>query len=159
MGSNPSATVRIAAPIDVVWSVMLDTDRYPEWNPFITEVETDGPPEVGRALRLHVAFTGGKQVMSPERITAVEPPAGSGSHREARLTYVYEWWPSRLRLVRGTRHQRLTEEDVGTTRYETVEEFSGPLVALGGPDRVADGFRRHAEALKERAESLARRTR
>jgi uncharacterized protein YndB with AHSA1/START domain len=158
MGSNPAAEVEIAAPIDVVWSVMLDTDHYPEWNPFITEVESDGPPEVGRALRLHVAFTGGKQVVSPERITAVEPPAGSGSRREARLSYVYEGWPSRLRLVRGVRHQRLTQHDGGTTRYETVEEFSGPLVPLAGPDRVAEGFRRHAEALKERAESLARRT-
>jgi uncharacterized protein YndB with AHSA1/START domain len=157
MGSNPAAEVEVAAPIDVVWSVMLDTDRYPEWNPFITEVESDGPPEVGRALRLHVAFTGGKQVVSPERITAVEPPAGS-DRRQARLTYVYEGWPSRLWLVRGTRHQRLTEQAAGTTRYETVEEFSGPLVPLAGPDRVAEGFRRHAQALKERAESLARRT-
>jgi uncharacterized protein YndB with AHSA1/START domain len=158
MGSNPAAEVEIAAPIDVVWSVMLDTGRYPEWNPFITEVETDGPPEVGRALRLHVAFSGGRQVVSPERITAVEPPTGSGSRREARLTYVYEGWPSRLWLVRGTRHQRLTEEDASTTRYETVEVFNGPLVPLAGPDRVAEGFRRHAEALKGRAESLARRT-
>jgi hypothetical protein len=38
--------------------------------------------------------------------------------------------------------------------YATVEEFSGPLVGLAGPDRVADGFRRHAEGLKRRSESL-----
>jgi hypothetical protein len=42
----------------------------------------------------------------------------------------------------------------GPTVYDTVEEFSGPLVALAGPARVADGFRRHAEALKHRAEGL-----
>jgi hypothetical protein len=33
-----------------------------------------------------------------------------------------------------------------------VEEFSGPLVALAGPRRVEDGFRRHAEALRIRCE-------
>jgi hypothetical protein len=36
-----------------------------------------------------------------------------------------------------------------------VEEFSGPLVRFAGPGRVAEGFRRHAAALKQRAEELA----
>jgi len=154
VGAHPSAEIEIAAPIEVVWSVMLDTDHYGEWNPFVRRVETDGPAEPGRAIRLHVTFAGGKDVVSPERITAVEPPSGG----RATLSYVYEGWPARLGLVRGTRHQRLTAKPDGATHYATVEEFSGPLVRFAGPDRVADGFRRHAEALRERAESLARRT-
>lgn len=59
---------------------------------------------------------------------------------------------------RGTRWQRLSQVDGGPTRYETVEEFSGPLVPLAGPARVAEGFGRHARALKERAETLSRAT-
>ncbi|WP_141004447.1 hypothetical protein [Nocardioides humi] len=71
------------------------------------------------------------------------------------MSYVYEGLPARLGLVRGVRHQRLTQEPGGPTTYTTVEEFHGPLVRLAGPGRVADGFRRHAEGLKRRAEAVA----
>lgn len=147
--SNPSASIEIAAPIEVVWEVMLDVASYPEWNRFVVRVETATPPRVGNPITLHVRWANGKGTVSPERISAIEPPR-DGS---ALLAYVYEGWPSKLGLVRGTREQRLTSID-GGTRYDTVEYFTGPLVPLAGPARVADGFRRHAEGLKARAESM-----
>ena len=67
---------------------------------------------------------------SPERISAVEPPASGGDAVTARLSYDYEGIGARLGLVRGTRHQRLRQEPGGPTAYDTVEEFSGPLVLL-----------------------------
>ena len=158
MHNRPSAAADIDAPLDLVWAVMTDTDSYPDWNPFVIRVEADGPPEVGTPIRLHVVFEGGKQVVSPERITVVEPPYDDGGTRRATLAYVYEGWPARLGLVRGTRWQRLSQSPGGPTRYETVEEFSGPLVPLAGPARVEEGFRRHAETLKARAEELSRRS-
>ncbi|MGA8256886.1 MAG: SRPBCC domain-containing protein [Nocardioides sp.] len=151
---NPSARVVIDAPIDLVWSVMLDTDAYGEWNPFVVRVETATPPAVGNPIVLHVEWGNGRGARSPERITALDAPALTGDTRSATMSYVYEGLPARLGLVRGVRHQRLTQVADGATTYDTVEEFSGPLVALAGPGRVADGFRRHAEALKQRAESL-----
>jgi hypothetical protein len=156
MRSNPAAEIDIDAPLEVVWSVMLDTDRYGEWNPFIRRAECRTPPQVGDPIRLHVEFAGGKRVVSPERISVVEPPHDDAGVRRATLAYVYEGLPARLGLVRGTRYQRLSRTGEGPVRYATVEEFSGPLVPLAGPGRVAEGFRRHAEALKSRAESLAR---
>ena len=156
MSRHPSATTEIDAPLDLVWSVMVDTDRYPEWNPFVVRVECAGTPEVGTPIRLHVEFAGGKQVESPERITALEEPYDDDGTRRAALAYVYEGWPAKLGLVRGTRWQRLSQSLGGATRYETVEEFSGPLVPLAGPERVEEGFRRHAEALRLRAEQLSR---
>lgn len=151
--SDPVASISIDAPIDVVWAVMLDTGRYGEWNPFIVRADTGSPPQVGNPIRLHVRWAHGGGTVSPERITALEPPSG-GDTRRAALAYVYEGVPARLRLVRGTRWQRLAQPAGGPTSYDTVEEFSGPLVRLAGPGRVADGFRRHAEALKHRAESM-----
>ena len=71
----------------------------------------------------------------------------------ATLAYAYEGLFARLRLVRGTRFQRLTQRPGGPTDYHTVEEFSGPLVRFAGPARVAEGFARHAAALKARCES------
>ena len=33
--------VRINAPIDVVWSVLTEVDKYTEWNPFTPQAGTD----------------------------------------------------------------------------------------------------------------------
>jgi hypothetical protein len=133
---------------------MLDTDSYAEWNPFVERAETSTPPTVGNPIVLHVRWANGGTVRSPERITAIEAPATSDGVTTARLSYVFEGWPAKLRLLSATRHQRLTQRPDGPTTYDTVEEFSGPLVRLAGPGRVADGFRRHAAGLKKRAESL-----
>jgi len=153
--ARPGATVSIDAPLETVWAVMTDIDAYGEWNPFLFRAECPTPPRPGDPIVLHVRWRNGRTTRSPERISVVEPPYDDGDARRATLAYVYEGWPARIGLVRGTRHQRLHQVPGGPTVYDTVEEFSGPLVALAGPERVADGFRRHAEALKSRAESIA----
>ena len=149
---NPRASVDIDAPIDRVWAVMLDTGAYGAWNPFVVRAECATPPKVGDPITLHVRWANGRGTTSPERISQVDPPYDEDGVRRATLGYVYEGLPAKLGLVRGTRHQRLSQAPGGPTRYETVEEFSGPLVPLAGPKRVAEGFRRHAEALKARCE-------
>jgi hypothetical protein len=156
---HPQARAVIDAPIEVVWAVMLDTASYAGWNSFVRQADCASPPSVGDPIRLHVEFTsGGRRITSPERITVLDGPrSGDDGARTAHLAYVFEGWPARLGLVRGTRHQRLRQEPGGPTTYDTVEEFSGPLVALAGPGRVQAGFERHAADLKARAEALARR--
>lgn len=154
---NPSARIDIDAPIERVWAIMLDTERYDEWNPFVERAETAQPPAVGNPIVLHVVWANGGRTRSPERITALDGPAtdpATGT-TSALMSYVYEGLPARLGLVRGVRHQRLTQRPGGPTTYETVEEFRGPLVRLAGPGRVADGFRRHAEGLRRRAEAAS----
>lgn len=154
--TNPAASLEIDAPLALVWEVMLDTGRYAEWNPFVVRAETAEPPAVGNPIVLHVRWADGRGTRSPERITALEPPHTDASGTTtALMSYVYEGLPARLGLVRGVRHQRLTQHPGTPTTYATVEEFRGPLVRLAGPGRVADGFRRHAEGLKRRAEELA----
>ena len=152
---NPEASVDIDAPIEAVWAVMLDTEAYGEWNPFVVRAECATPPRVGEPIVLHVRWANGTGTRSPERISAIEPPRDEDGVRRATLAYVFEGWPAKLGLVRGTRSQTLTQAPGGPTRYETIEEFSGPLVRLAGPGRVAEGFRRHAEALKRRCEGTA----
>lgn len=150
---HPRAQVDIDAPIDLVWTVMLDTPSYAEWNPFVVRAECATPPRVGDPILLHVRWSNDRGTRSPERISVVDAPHDVDGVRRATLAYVYEGLPSRLGLVKGIRHQRLSQsEGGGPTSYETVEEFSGPLVRLAGPGRVEDGFRRHAEALKTRCE-------
>ena len=158
MKAQPSAGTTIDAPIEVVWDVMLDTEAYAEWNPFVERLESPQPPSAGDPIVLHVRWANGRTARSPERIVAIEPPQrDSGGVATACLSYVYEGLPSKLGLVKGVRHQRLRQERDGQTSYDTVEEFSGPLVRFAGPGRVAEGFSRHAAGLKRRAEELARR--
>ena len=150
--ARPRATVSIDAPLESVWAVMMDTAAYGEWNPFLFRAECPSPPKPGDPIVLHVRWPNGRTTRSPERISLVEPPHQGNGELRATLAYVYEGLPARLGLVKGTRFQRLTQAPGGPTVYDTVEEFSGPLVRLAGPGRVADGFRRHAEALKARCE-------
>ncbi|MCW2798042.1 SRPBCC domain-containing protein [Nocardioides sp.] len=151
---RPSASIEIEAPLELVWAIMLDTEAYAEWNPFVERVESATPPAVGNPIVLHVRWANGRTTRSPERISGLEGPVTDGHVTTATLSYAYEGLPSRLGLVRGVRHQRLTQRAGEPTSYDTVEEFSGPLVKLAGPDRVAEGFARHAAGLKSRAESL-----
>lgn len=153
--ARPGATVAIDAPLEVVWAVVLDLDAYGEWNPFLYRAECPTPPTAGDPIVLHVRWPNGRTARSPERISLVEPPHEEDGATRATLAYVYEGIPARLGLVKGTRYQRLSQVAGGPTVYDTVEEFSGPLVPFAGPERVADGFRRHAEALKARAEALS----
>ncbi len=153
---HPHASTTIEAPLAVVWQVMLDTGSYAAWNPFVLRAECPSPPSVGDRIVLHVRWANGRTARSPERISAIEPPTTDPAGvTTACLSYVYEGLPAKLGLVRGIRHQRLRQEPGGPTSYDTVEEFSGPLVRFAGPERVAEGFRRHAAGLKQRAEELA----
>lgn len=152
MGTAAAASV-IEAPIDLVWSVMLDTDRYPEWNPFIVRIDhpDDRPPEVDDTIVLHVHWHTGGSARSIERVRTLEGPTDG---RRAVLEYTYVGAFGVLGLVRGRRIQELSRVDDAVTGYSTRERLHGPLswaVPLG---RVQDGFERHARALKERAEAL-----
>src|SRR5689334_18922994 len=154
MPENPRARVEIDAPLDAVWAVMMDIESYGEWNPFCFKAECPSPPKAGDPIKLHVRWANGRTQTSPERISVVTPPYDDAGTTRALLAYDYEGLPSKLGLVKGRRLQELSQVPGGPTVYETVELFSGPLVPLAGPGRVAEGFQRHADALKARVESL-----
>lgn len=50
-----SITVEIRASPRIVWSVMADVERWPEWTPSVTRIKrlTPGPLRVGSRLRIH----------------------------------------------------------------------------------------------------------
>jgi polyketide cyclase/dehydrase/lipid transport protein len=154
--AEAAAAVVIDAPIDVVWAAMLDTDAYPTWNPFIVRVgrKAEGPLAVGEQLVLHVKWGSGGGARATERISALAPPSADGT---ALLEYDYGGPLAALGLVRGRRRQRLDSLAPARTAYETAERLTGPLAWAAPTAKVQDGFERHANALKARAEELARR--
>jgi hypothetical protein len=156
VGTAAAASV-IEAPIDLVWSVMLDTEAYQEWNPFIVAIDRpeDRPLEVGDLIVLHVHWHTGGSVRSTERVRSIEGPEHQHGRR-ALLEYEYRGAFGTMGLVRGRRIQELSRIDDGVTAYNTRERLRGPLAFAAPLGRVQDGFDRHAAALKDRAEHLAR---
>ncbi len=148
-----AASIDIDAPIDVVWGVMVDFDRYGQWNPFVVGIELPHEEEahVGDDLRLHVRWSGGRGFHTTERITRLEPPSAD----QALLEYEFGGPIAVVGLVRGRRAQRLELIDGARTRYQTGISFRGFAARLVPRTRVRDGFERHATALKERSEALS----
>jgi uncharacterized protein YndB with AHSA1/START domain len=140
------ADIEIAAPIDKVWRVMLATERYGEWNPFIVRVE--GAATMGGRLRLHVRWHSGGGARSDEIVTQLDPPADG----RATLAYRFTGLLASIGAVGATRVQSLRSDGTGT-RYQTREEFRGWLSWALPLAKVQAGFDAHAKALKARAES------
>ena len=153
-----AATITINAPLEVVWSVMVDLQKYYAWNPFIVHVE-DAPerPQVGARFRLHVRWANGQAIRSWETVTEVAPsvPVPAGEAASALFAYRYSAWLAQAGLVQSTREQRLSQSPGQPTLYQTQELFRGALARFVPLPEVQDGFQRHAQALKRRAEALA----
>jgi hypothetical protein len=139
-----AAQADIQAPVDRVWSILTDLDRYREWNPFTTAVEST--LRVGEPAVLHVRMRPNKSLVQVETVSAFEPGA--------RLC-----WGMKLGaafLLAAERCQILSALPGGGTRYFTCDEFRGALVPLVlrlyGAD-IQRGFNGVAQALKQRAEA------
>jgi len=138
-------SVEIAAPIERVWQIMLDTARYGEWNPFLVRV--DGEPRLDGELLLHVRWPSGGGARSAELVTQLDPPANG----RATLTYRFTGLLASIGAVGATRVQSL-EADGARTRYYTREEFRGWLTWALPLAKVQAGFEAHAASLKRHAE-------
>lgn len=78
---------RVAAPIDLVWKLHTDVDRWPDWQPDVATAQADGPLRPGSAFRWS---THGLDIVStvhavdePRRILWGGPANG--------ITGVHEW--------------------------------------------------------------------
>lgn len=69
-----SITVDVPAPARLVWSVMSDIERWPEWTPSVSRVRklSPGPLQAGSRVRIHQP----KLPPALWRVTEVHPDAG-----------------------------------------------------------------------------------
>ena len=139
-----SDRVEIDAPQQTVWNILLDIDRYPQWNPFTERVITNF--EMGSPVELHVNLPRRGKRLQREFITGVHAP------------YKLGWGMNMLhdRLLKARRWQ--TIEALGPDRccYHTEDHLCGllsPLVRWLFSQSMEDGFNNMAYALKQRAEA------
>ena len=143
------AEIEIDATPEVVFDLLTDLAKYPEWNPFTEAVETE--LEIGEPVTLYVKMPGRPRVVQREWVNRVEAPE--------RICWGIRWAlrDAGTGALTTNRHQLLESLGEARTRYTTWDEFSGWLVPLvfaiyGGPMRKA--FAQMAEALRVRCESL-----
>lgn len=133
------ARSEIAAPAEVVWSVLNDIKGWPRWNPDVSHVVIDDVPRPGVEFRWRA---GGAPIRS--RIEDVKP--------NKRLT-----WTGRMLGIRAV-HSWEFKSNCASTEVRTAESFEGVLVRLF-PRRMRDMLRKSLGAglgaLKSEAERQA----
>lgn len=102
----------INAPVDQVWNVLTDFDRFPEWNPVIRRVE--GRLAVGEAVRMTASSPDGEQ-----------PWTCRISRHRAGQEFAWQFTDRHLLLYRGEHTFCVIAIDAHTTRYIDVEAFHG----------------------------------
>lgn len=137
------ASIDIEATPERVWVVLTDFARYPEWNPFITEVT--GDLREGARLTITMKVPSGRPVTFHPRVLAVRP------NREITWRGV-----TGVRgLFDGVHSLSVEPLEEGRCRFRTHEEVSGVLSPLmeGVTRRTQLGFEMLVRALKQRAEA------
>ncbi|MCB2108300.1 MAG: SRPBCC family protein [Rhodobacteraceae bacterium] len=153
--ATPTTEIRtkteIQAPVSVVWDVLRDFDRYPEWNPYHVKVSVLEDRDAG-TLRLR------------DKIHVfIQKPDGHALDLKARIRVLDDgerlYWGGGVKGVFHGEHRFvLTALGPDRTRLDHDEDFSGfalPFVPLG-PEAIERGYVLMNEALKARAEKIHR---
>ena len=136
----------VRASTEVLWQVITDFDRYPEWNPFVVSCESSlrkGEPIVMK-VQLFKAFA------QPQREEILEVVPGSSLR--------YGLPQGALGALTSCRSHELTALDTHLSRYRSHFELRGwaaGLTDLLMGRALRRGFHAMSEALVLRAESLA----
>ena len=140
--------IDVDAPVEKVWNIMIDLERYPEWNPFTPRVGAKRIV-VGEEFLLDCQMTE-KQLLKDERevFLAYEPER-----------YRVCWGTSRTKGRPGIKSYRwqicqpLGERRTHFINYEEFHGILAPLVNLLYGKKLQRGFDSYCRALKNRAES------
>lgn len=134
----------IQAPIEKIWSILLDFSAYSAWNPFIRQI--DGQSQIDQQLTVTIQPPPGKKLMQ------FKPRILSMSNYELRWLGTI-WRPG---IFDGVHSFKLEQSLNNKVKFVHSEKFSGlihkPLFAMIGKSTEA-GFISMNQALKERAEA------
>ncbi len=140
--------IQINAPVDFVWEVLTDVEKYGEWNPFTPQARTDF--KIGSPAHLLVRMWPGRFRIT-ETVCAFEKPRLVSWSRK----FGASWF---LFVVR---EQHLEPVSDTSCNYHNVDLLTGvfsPIVLLFFGGYIRRGFSDVGVALKLRAETLYRET-
>jgi len=137
--------IEIDAPAERLWAVLLDFERFPDWNPFIRSIR--GQALVGSRLDVLLGASGTRPMRFRPTVKAVVP------NRELR-------WLGRLglpRLFDGEHFFQIEPLGPMRSRFVQRERFRGlfvPLLARSLNRDARRGFEEMNRALRERVAVL-----
>jgi len=134
----------IDAPAYTVWEVLMDFDKYVQWNPFIRSIK--GRKMVGKTIQIELITSKGKQ-MSFEPVVLI-------CKKEDEFR-----WRGKLGIrgiFDGEHYFALEPLEMGQTRFIHGEFFSGVLVGIMGGllKDTKKSFEAMNSALKKRCEDM-----
>ena len=138
--------IDINASASKTWDVLTDFKKFPQWNPFIRQI--DGNPHVGTKLKIYLHTSGGKNRTYQPTITKVE------SNRELRW-YGKSFIPG---FFNGERIFIMDSLETNRVHFVHKEIFTGILVNIIGNSLDKDmyqSFTKMNKALKQRVEQTA----
>jgi hypothetical protein len=148
-----TSEIIIHAPIEKVWEVLTDIEKYSEWNSFIRKVHAPvSVPVEGTSIILDVCFYNGVKVKSKEKVSFFEKPTKKEGVWVAEWKYDFVGFVHLIGMSRGSRIQKLRQLPDGSTHYFTVESFRGWGIFLVPLKGVQMGFDAQAADLKKRCE-------
>lgn len=103
--------IQVSAPPEVVWEVLTDFGRWPEWNPEVKSMSFEGPLAPGSMFRWKA---GPGTIVST--LEELDPPR-------------YVRWRGRTMSIAAIHEWRLEPRD-GGTHLETEESFSGLIARV-----------------------------
>lgn len=140
--------IQINAPIDFVWEVLTDVEKYGEWNPFTSQARTDF--KIGSPAHLLVRM-GPTKFRITETVCAFEKPRLIAWSRK----FGTSW------LLFVVREQHLEPVSDDSCSYHNVDLLSGvlsPIISLLFGGYMRRGFGDVGVGLKLRAETLYQET-
>ncbi len=149
--------IEIAAPITIVWEIMTDFDRYPEWNPLNRFFKLDSKAEPNHFVTFGPSW-------GPYDRAEGEPFADPDMTQHEMITVWEEncclAYADIRRFMKAERVQYMSTLENGNTRYHTYERMCGrdsPFVRREFGALIVAGFTANGLALKKRAEFFAGR--
>ena len=149
----------IDAPPEIVWNVLLEFDRYPEWNPYIRSIE--GEPIEGEHLRVRIDPPRSRAMTFEPEVVANEENRRLAWRGRLAVPFAFDGYHEfHLEPIDGgeSSEPRRTSEDRRSsgrnrTRLLHRETFRGALVSLlFDQDSLEQGFTAMNRALKNRVE-------
>ena len=137
-----SDVVIIQAPAELVWSILVDFERYSEWNRFCPQIKST--LELGAAVEMMTDLGFGLQPQT-EYMSCIEPPN--------KIAWSMDNKPGDP--IHACRSQCITALSHDSCSYYTVDDFSGeymPAMLEQFGVGIERGFNRCASDLKEYAE-------
>ena len=146
MSVHVERTVQIDAPPEVVWKVMTDVEKWPEWTSSVRKVERLGETPFGKGSSARVAARG-----TPRAVWQV-------TEYEENRSFTWEAKTANSLAVAG----HVIEPDGAGSRVTLSVTISGGLVVALFTPVIAVTARRNvrqeAEGLKLRSEEMVRAT-